>query len=102
MGVEVKTGARLRSVTCATQVVVVKGAGDLDLRCGGQPMAPVGQGEESGAPEAPFDQGTLVGKRYVDEAESVELLCTSPGAGSLSLGDEVLNQKGAKPLPASD
>ena len=32
----------------------------------------------------------------------IELLCTKPGAGSLSLGDAALLVKGAKPLPSSD
>ena len=41
MSVVTKPGARLRSVTCATEVVVVKGAGEVDLRCGGEPMVPV-------------------------------------------------------------
>ena len=31
-----------------------------------------------------------------------EILGTKPGAGSLSIGDEVLVLKEAKPLPASD
>ena len=51
---------------------------------------------------APFDEGTLVGKRYVTEDEAIELLCTKPGAGSLSMGDTALLVKGAKPLPSSD
>ena len=102
MSVVAKPGARLRSVTCATEVVVVKGAGDVDLRCGGEPMVPSDDPTTSGAPAAGFDEGTLVGKRYVTEDEAIELLCTKPGAGSLSLGDAVLLVKGAKPLPSSD
>ena len=104
MAVVPKAGARLRSVTCETEVVVVRGAGDeIDLRCGGQPMVPIEEtGDPVGAPVAPFDEGTLVGKRYVSEDESLELLCTKPGAGSLSLGDVALSVKGAKPLPSSD
>ncbi len=104
MAVVPKAGARLRSVTCATEVVVVRSGGDeIDLRCGGQPMVPIEDaGDATGAPVAPFDEGTLVGKRYVSEDESLELLCTKPGAGSLSLGDAVLSVKGAKPLPSSD
>lgn len=102
MSVETKPGARLKSVTCATEVVVVKGAGEVDLRCGGQPMVAVGGDAVGGDPAAPFDEGTLVGKRYVTEDEAIELLCTKPGAGSLSLGDTALQVKGAKPLPSSD
>ena len=43
-----------------------------------------------------------MGKRYVTEDESLELLCTKPGAGSLAAGEAPLNVKGAKPLPSSD
>ena len=30
-------------------------------------------------------QGSLIGKRYVDAAEALELLCTKGGEGSLSV-----------------
>ena len=79
MSVVAKPGARLRSVTCATEVVVVKGAGEVDLRCGGEPMVPSDDTTTGGEPAAPFDEGTLVGKRYVTEDEAIELLCTKPG-----------------------
>jgi hypothetical protein len=103
MGVVLKAGVRLRSVTCATEVVVVRGAGeDIDVRCGGAPMVALEDDVTVGVPAAPFDQGTLVGKRYVTEDDSLELLCTKPGAGSLSVGDSPLTVKGAKPLPSSD
>lgn len=103
----VKPGARLRSVACETEVVVVKGpAGEVDLRCGGASMVAVGDSAGNGAsrhtPDPSFDQGTLVGKRYVSDDESIEVLCTKPGVGSLSLGDAALSARGAKPLPASD
>jgi hypothetical protein len=66
-------------------------------------MAPVdSESEAAGPPVAPFDAGTLMGKRYVTEDESLELLCTKPGAGSLASGEAPLNVKGAKPLPSSD
>ena len=103
MSVALKPGTRLRSVTCDTEVVVVKGPGDeVDVRCGGAPMVAVGEDGDRSEPAAPFDQGTLVGKRYVTDDDSVELLCTKAGAGSLSVGDAALEVKGAKPLPSSD
>ena len=46
--------------------------------------------------------GTQMGKRYVDAGDSIELLCTKPGDGSLGLGDDLLTIKESKPLPASD
>jgi len=103
MSVVLKPGTRLRSVTCDTEVVVVKApSAEVDVRCGGAPMVPVGEDASGGEVAAPFDQGTLVGKRYVDADDSVEVLCTKPGAGSLSVGDAPLDVKGAKPLPSSD
>jgi hypothetical protein len=45
---------------------------------------------------------TLIGKRYTDAAETVELLCTSSGAGVLSCDGAPMTVKAAKPLPASD
>jgi hypothetical protein len=104
MAVVAKAGARFGSVVCETQVVVVKWpGGDLDLRCGGHPMEELpGSEAAAGQPIAPFDEGTQVGKRYTNEDESLELLCTRGGAGSVSVGDEALTIKGAKPLPASD
>ena len=103
MSVALKPGTRLRSVTCDTQVVVVKAPGDeVDVCCGGAPMVTVGEDAERREPSAPFDQGTLVGKRYVTDDDALELLCTKAGAGSLSVGEAPLEVKGAKPLPSSD
>jgi hypothetical protein len=99
---ELKPGTRLRSVACTTEVVVVRAPADaLDLRCGGHPLAEAGT-DGSAELVADFDGGTLLGKRYSDEAGTVELLCTKAGAGSLAIGDTPLTQAGAKPLPASD
>jgi hypothetical protein len=79
------------------------GTEPTDLRCGGQPMVDVAaENAERFDVTAPFDGGSLVGKRYVNEDESIEILCTKAGAGSLSIGDAPLEVKGAKPLPASD
>ena len=47
-------------------------------------------------------EGTATGKRYVNEAGDLEVLCTKPGEGSLGCGEAVLQIKGAKPLPSSD
>lgn len=102
---DLKTGQRLRSRVCATEAIVIKAApGDVDLRCGGWPMGPIEEvTETSGSPAPGFDTGTQLGKRYViADDTSLELLVTKPGAGSLSVGEQPLTVKGAKPLPASD
>jgi hypothetical protein len=46
--------------------------------------------------------GTLLGKRYADEELGLELLCSQAGEGALTIGDQPLLIKGAKPLPSSD
>jgi hypothetical protein len=103
MTILLKPGTRLRSTTCTTEIIAVRGSGEVDVRCGGSPMVDVADERDlEGVPTAPFDQGTAMGKRYVDPAATLELLCTKPGAGSLSLGEDLLVIKGAKPLPSSD
>lgn len=94
-----KPGMRLKSAVCATEVVVIRSCSGT-LSCGGVPMAEsVGDAAELN-PE--FAGGTLMGKRYVDSAGTVELLCVKPGQGTLALDGAVLLLKDAKPLPASD
>jgi hypothetical protein len=101
---ELKSGARLRSQVDATEVVVVRaGPGDADIACGGHPMVePTATPQDGLTVAAGLDGGTLLGKRYTDEAGEVELLVTKPGQGSLTLGGAPLELKSAKPLPASD
>lgn len=101
---ELKVGARLRSVTDSTEVVVVKAPSEeVDLRCGGHPMVPLGgDGGEQAEVEAGFDTGTAVGKRYADDDAGIEVLCTKAGPATLSTGTTPLPLKGAKPLPSSD
>jgi hypothetical protein len=99
---QLKPGLRLQSVVCDTQVVVVKGSGEIDVRCGGSPMVPMGAEVDRGTIDDAFASGTLMGKRYADDDASIELLCTKPGAGALSIGDTIVPAKDAKPLPSSD
>lgn len=100
---EIKPGTRFRSAVCEVEVIVVKGSGDQDLRCGGHPLRAMNEPASKGVgPETGFDRGTQIGKRYTDPAGEVELLCTKAGASSLSIGDVVLALKDAKPLPSSD
>ncbi|HVW33694.1 MAG TPA: hypothetical protein VHL53_14240 [Acidimicrobiia bacterium] len=100
---ELKAGTRLRSQACTTEVIVVRPpAGDVDLRCGGAPLVPVG-GDVNPQPLDPGHQaGTQLGKRYADGTTGLELLCTKAGEGSLSVNGAPINMKDAKPLPSSD
>lgn len=99
-----KAGARLKSSVCDTEVIVVRAPDvEVDLRCGGQPMVAIDADAPAGVAIAEAHrQGTLLGKRYAGEDSGIELLCTKPGEGSLSLGEVALPVKEAKPLPASD
>jgi hypothetical protein len=99
----IKTGTRLRSQVCDTQVIVVRSSDTLDdLRAGGVPMLPLGAENAGSATLNPdFSGGNVMGKRYVDES-GAEVLVTKAGAGTLSVGDVALTLKEAKPLPASD
>jgi hypothetical protein len=101
---QLKPGARLRSAVCTTEVMVVAAPkGEVEVTCGGAPMldrdAPPPTGGKPG-PEA--SGGTQIGKRYVNEAGDLELLCTKPGQGSLASEGKPLAVKQAKPLPSSD
>src|SRR5438128_336610 len=103
MATPLKAGARFKSAVCDTQVMVIKApAGEFSLSCGGAEMiAPTATA--TGAPIDPAHAGeTLIGKRYVNADESLELLCTKGGKGSLSLDGVRLEIKQAKQLPSSD
>jgi hypothetical protein len=99
-----KAGNRFKSAVCDTQVMVIKAPpGEFDLHCGGARMLAA---SEAPPPEAALDPafaaGTLIGKRYINADESVELLCTKGGKGSLVLGGTPMEIKQAKQLPSSD
>jgi len=98
--VQTKPGLKLRGTTCSTEVVVVRPAADpVQLTCCGAPLT----AEETGiAPSGPSPDGVLLGKRYADEQTGLELLCTKPGPGELTIDGRPLLLKGAKPLPSSD
>ncbi|CAN5419697.1 hypothetical protein BH11ACT6_BH11ACT6_42760 [soil metagenome] len=98
----VKNGTRLQSQVDDTQVIVVKSGDGLDdLRCGGTAMVALDADKSGGEVDAQFADGTVMGKRYVDDA-GAEVLVTKAGKGSLSVGSTPLTLKEAKPLPASD
>jgi hypothetical protein len=104
MSMTLKPGARLFSAVCVTEMIAVKAPpGEVDITIGG--VAPIGSAAErdgSAAAVAGHADGVSMGKRYVDEAESIELLCTKAGEGAPAIGGELLQLKEAKALPASD
>jgi hypothetical protein len=95
-----KPGTKLKSTVCDTEVMVIRGSGAV-VECGGAPMVEE-RPAERGTLNPGSAQGTQIGKRYVDAAGSLELLCVKAGKGSLSIGGVPLQLKDAKPLPASD
>lgn len=99
----VKSGTRLQSQVCNTQVIVVRASDALaDLRCGGAAMIALdGTTDPALALDPALSGGAVMGKRYVDES-GAELLVTKAGAGTLTVGTTPLSLKEAKPLPASD
>ena len=97
-----KNGTRLQSQVCDTQVSVAYKTGGHCFRAGVAPMVPIDAEKDADATLDPaFSDGTVMGKRYVDET-GAEVLVTKAGAGSLSVGTTALTLKEAKPLPASD
>ena len=99
-----KLGSKLKSAVCDTQVMIIRTVPEpLDLCCGGVPMIEANMATTDGARLDPtFADGSLIGKRYIDAQDRVELLCTKGGAGSLSLAAERLQVKQPKALPSSD
>jgi hypothetical protein len=122
-----RPGEQLASTVCSTRVIVVRApsGGRPLISCGGQPMVPAASAPPSPAAPAdpapadaapadaapadaapadaaPADPATLIGKRYVDAAGTLEVLCTASGTGVLSCDGAPMTVKAAKPLPASD
>ncbi len=99
-----KPGLRLKSAVCSTEVMVIRSpGGEALISCGGVEMLGASETPAAGGrPDAAHAQGSLIGKRYVDAAEALELLCTKGGEGSLSVDGAPLAVKQAKALPSSD
>ncbi|MEE2035351.1 hypothetical protein [Rhodococcus chondri] len=102
MTMPLRPGIQLASTTCTTRVVVVRAPADggQAIACGDAPMEPAPPGRPSAPPAG--EAVTLLGKRYVNADDTVEVLCTSPGAGELSYDGAPMVVKSAQALPASD
>jgi hypothetical protein len=101
---QLSPGTRLRSTVCTSQLIVVKApaGSDVDLRCGGAAVVTLDSDVPTVAGDVPAGNGTQIGKRYRDEELGLEVLCTKPGAGSLSVGEVPLPLAEARALPSSD
>ncbi len=91
-GPQLKNGVRLRSSVCTTQIIVVRApTNDGVLTCGGQPMVELdhpGAVDEQQATETV--NGSVLGKRYTDDANTLEVLCTKAGDGDLGFAGVAL------------
>jgi hypothetical protein len=104
-----KPGLRLKSAVCSTEIMVIRSppydacVAPADIRCGGLEMLTLAEQPAPGARLDPAQAyGSLIGKRYVDAQDRVEILCTQGGAGSLMLDGVLMAVKQAKALPSSD
>ena len=98
-----KPGLRLKSSVCATEIMVIRAPSlDAVLACGGTEMLSISEAVPAGGSVAhAHAQSTLIGKRYVDALDRVEVLCTRGGDGSLALDGVAMSVKQAKALPSS-
>ena len=99
-----KPGLRLKSAVCSTEIMIIRSPPvPADIRCGGVEMLAPAQAPAPGAQLDPARaHGSLIGKRYVDAQDRVEVLCTQSGAGSLTIDGVLMAPKQAKALPSSD
>jgi hypothetical protein len=99
-----KPGLRLKSATCETEIMVIKAppGTEVDICCGGLPMREMNEDVTPSPEQSDFMQGTLMGKRYIDTADTIEVLCTKGGEGSVSIDGASLAPREARALPSSD
>jgi len=103
MAVKFRAGQQLVSAVDTTAVIVIKApAEECTVTCGGVAMAVAGAAVTAAEPDPALLGGTQLGKRYVDDADTIQLLCTKAGDGTLALDGRPLAVQAAKPLPASD
>lgn len=98
-----KAGMRAKCAVCDTQVMVIRAmAAEISLTCGDVAMVSADAARVSLAHTPAPNQGTQVGKRYSNQADTLELLCVKSGSGALTADGEALVVKQAKALPSSD
>ena len=97
-----KPGLRLKSAICDGEAMIVK-AIDVTLTCGGASMFANGEAADTDAQVDPEHMyKCLIGKRYVNEEGSLEVLCVKSGDGSFGYDGQMLMGKETKKLPSSD
>lgn len=100
---ELKVGQTLISGVDDTSVIVTRApVGPIELTCGGVSMHPKGAAVDRVEADPGLRGGTSIGKRYVNQADTLEVLCTKPGTGTLAADGQALQLAAAKALPSSD
>jgi hypothetical protein len=101
--VQLKVGQRWRGAGSPVEVIVIRaGTGEVNLTCGGEPMAPAAGGAAVQPGSAAAGPQAQIGKRYTTAAGDLELLCVKGGAGELATDGVPLVLMQPKSLPASD
>jgi hypothetical protein len=98
-----KPGSRLKSRVSDAEFVVIRASeSDTTLSSGG--VDAVAMDSETPRVDIVGDNSgeVLLGRRYVDELDTFEVLCTKTGTGDLAIDTRPLHMKTAKPLPSSD
>ncbi|MFJ9176094.1 hypothetical protein [Streptomyces sp. NPDC102360] len=100
---ELRPGLQLASAAGGVRVIVIRAQPGPapELTCGGAPLVPADTAPPAAGGSA-GEPATLIGKRYVDETGTLELLCTASGSGELACDGAPMTIKAAKALPASD
>jgi hypothetical protein len=103
MAVKFRVGQQLVSAVDTTAVVIIRAPErEVTLSCGGVAMTAADETAAAAEPDPALMGGTLIGKRYVNEADTILVLCTKAGKGTLAIDGKPLVIQDAKPLPASD
>lgn len=99
-----KAGTRMKSAVCDAEVMVIKvPAGECQINCGGHPMITMATVRDPAAALSMAQENAcLVGKRYTDAEDKIEVLCTKGGKGAITANGQALSVKQAKALPSSD
>lgn len=102
--IDAKPGSRWRSAVCESEVVVVRApAGPVNLSIGGMRVVAAGADRPAGVRlDESLADGTLLGKRYADQASGLEVLCTKSGAGTITVDGRPATVLAPRQLPASD
>ena len=108
--VDLKPGSRWRSAVCDTEVVVVRApARPVIFHIGGAEVFPADAGQNRPSrdrgraqPDAALAGGTLLGKRYTDEATGLQVLCVKAGDGTITVDGRPAAVVAPRQLPASD